>query len=304
MPPTSRAAVLARPTVTTRSRVRATSSTGTSSSPSRSIRTALANTTTRRSRRSTSRAPSFARCAGRSSARCITPAPSTSRSSSSRRSRGSSRPHARRGRRSTPASWPARATDAMLGTIRVIFAFLGSISPALAGRFAARLFCRPRHPRRPDRERALIASGTPVPLPNGLSATGWGAGPVVLLVHGWEGRGAQLGAFVDPLVAAGYRVIAFDGPAHGDSTGTTVTGPEFAQALQTARDAVGPLAAVVAHSFGAFTTLLAASQRLAADRIVVIGAPSSVPEVLREFQELIALPPRAMPHMVHALEQR
>ncbi|MBW8769043.1 MAG: alpha/beta fold hydrolase [Gemmatimonadetes bacterium] len=192
----------------------------------------------------------------------------------------------------------------MLGTIRVIFAFLGSISPALAGRLAARLFCRPRHHRRPDRERALIARGTPVPLPNGLSATGWGAGPVVLLVHGWEGRGAQLGAFVDPLVAAGYRVIAFDGPAHGDSTGTTVTGPEFARALETARDAIGPLAAVIAHSFGAFVSLLAASRGLQADRIVVIGAPSSVPEVLREFQELIALPARAMPHMVRALEQR
>jgi pimeloyl-ACP methyl ester carboxylesterase len=192
----------------------------------------------------------------------------------------------------------------MLGTIRVFFAFLGSVSPGLAGRLAARLFCRPRRHRRPDRERALIARGTPVPLPDGLSATAWGAGPVVLLVHGWEGRGAQLGAFVDPFVAAGYRVIALDGPAHGDSSGTTVTGPEFARALATTRDAVGPLAAIVAHSFGAFTTLLAASRGLATDRIVVIGAPSSVPEVLREFQELIALPPRAMTPMVRALEQR
>jgi len=192
----------------------------------------------------------------------------------------------------------------MPASIRLFFAILGRISPALAGRLAATLFCRPRHHRRPDRERALIARGTPVPLPEGLSATAWGAGPVVLLVHGWEGRGAQLGAFVDPLVAAGYRVIALDGPAHGDSTGTTVTGPEFARALETTREAVGPLAAIIAHSFGAFISLLAASRGLTADRIVVIGSPSSVPEVLREFQELIALPPRAMPSMVRALEQR
>jgi pimeloyl-ACP methyl ester carboxylesterase len=192
----------------------------------------------------------------------------------------------------------------MLGTFRVFFAFLGGISPALAGRLAAKLFCRPRRHRRPDRERTLIARGTPVPLPDGLSATAWGAGPVVLLVHGWEGRGAQLGAFVDPLVAAGYRVVALDGPAHGDSSGTSVTGPEFARAIETARDVVGPLAAVVAHSFGAFISLLAASRGPLGDRIVVIGAPSSVPEVLREFQELIALPARAMPAMVRALEQR
>jgi len=192
----------------------------------------------------------------------------------------------------------------MPASIRLFFAILGRISPALAGRLAAKLFCRPRHHRRPDRERALIARGTPVPLPNGLSATAWGAGPVVLLVHGWEGRGAQLGAFVDPFVAAGYRVVALDGPAHGDSSGTTATGPEFAQAMETTRAAIGPLAAVVAHSFGGFTALLAASRGLAVDRLVVIGAPASVPEVLREFQELIALPARALPPMVRALEQR
>jgi pimeloyl-ACP methyl ester carboxylesterase len=192
----------------------------------------------------------------------------------------------------------------MPASIRLFFAILGRISPALAGLLAAKLFARPRRHKRPERERALIARGTPVPLPNGLSATAWGAGPVVLLVHGWEGRGAQLGAFVDPFVAAGYRVVALDGPAHGDSAGTTTTGPEFARALETTRDAVGPLAAVVAHSFGGFTTLLAASRGLAVDSLVVIGAPSSVPEVLREFQELIGLPERAMPPMVRALERR
>jgi len=34
----------------------------------------------------------------------------------------------------------------------------------------------------------------------------WGRGPAVLLAHGWGGRGAQLGAFVDPLVARGFSV--------------------------------------------------------------------------------------------------
>ena len=126
----------------------------------------------------------------------------------------------------------------------------------------------------------------------------------MLLVHGWEGRGAQLGAFVDPLVAAGYRVVALDGPAHGDSTGSTTTGPEFATAIAATREAIGPLAAVVAHSFGGFTSLLAAERGLSVERIVVIGAPSSVPEILREFQELIHLPERAVPAIIRALEQR
>jgi pimeloyl-ACP methyl ester carboxylesterase len=192
----------------------------------------------------------------------------------------------------------------MLASIRLFFAVLGRVSPALAGRLAAKLFARPqRHPR-PDRERELIARGTRVALPDGLHATAWGAGPTVLLVHGWEGRGAQLGAFVDPLVAAGYRAVALDGPAHGDSPGATTTGPEFAQALVATRDAVGPLAAIVGHSFGGFTSLLAVSRGLAAARIVTIGTPASVPEVLRDFLRLIRLPERALPSMIAALEAR
>jgi len=192
----------------------------------------------------------------------------------------------------------------MLASIRLLFAILGRLSPDLAGRVAARLFARPRRHARPDRERELIARGTRVPLPDGLHATAWGAGPSVLLVHGWEGRGAQLGALVEPLVAAGYRAVALDGPAHGDSPGRTTTGPEFARALVATRDAVGQLAAVVGHSFGGFTSLLAVSRGLTADRVVTIGSPASVPEVLRDFLRLIQLPERALPSMIRALEQR
>jgi pimeloyl-ACP methyl ester carboxylesterase len=192
----------------------------------------------------------------------------------------------------------------MLASIRIFFALAGRLSPSLAGRIAAWLFARPRKHARPERERALIARGAPLALSNGLRATAWGAGPIVLLVHGWEGRGAQLGALVDPLVAAGHRVIALDGPAHGDSTGRSTTGPEFAAALETVVRQVGPLAAVVAHSFGGFTSLLAISRGLAAERLVIIAAPSSVPEVLDDFVRLIRLPRRAVPSMVAALESR
>ncbi|HEV7991728.1 MAG TPA: alpha/beta fold hydrolase [Gemmatimonadaceae bacterium] len=192
----------------------------------------------------------------------------------------------------------------MLASIRTFFALAGRLSPALAGRIAAWLFARPRKHPRPERERELIARGAPLSLPDGLRATAWGAGPAVLLVHGWEGRGAQLGALVDPLVAAGHRVIALDGPAHGDSVGRSTTGPEFAAALETVRQSIGPLAAVVAHSFGGFTSLLAISRGLVTERLVILAAPSSVPEVLDDFVRLIQLPRRAVPAMVAALEAR
>jgi len=192
----------------------------------------------------------------------------------------------------------------MLASIRICLAILGRLAPAIAGRLAAKLFARPRRHPRPQRERDLIARGTPLLLPAALRATAWGEGPIVLLVHGWEGRGAQLGALVDPLVARGYRVIALDGPAHGDSPGRTTSAPEFVEAMRRTRDVVGPYAAIVGHSFGGFTSLLAVAHGLDAARLVTIGSPSSVPEVLRDFQRLVGLPERAFPAMVAALERR
>src|SRR5205823_2922525 len=96
------------------------------------------------------------------------------------------------------------------------------ISDQLGGSLAERLFTSPHRHRRPERERAVLASGRQLSLEVTLrsprwrgeqrrvNAWRWGAGPTVLLVHGWEGRGSQLGAFVEPLVRAGLSVVAFD----------------------------------------------------------------------------------------------
>src|SRR5690349_395790 len=81
-------------------------------------------------------------------------------------------------------------------------------------------FLTPDRHVRPAREEEVRATGTPLRLGGGLAATAWGEGPPVLLVHGWAGRGTQLGEFVAPLVAAQRRVVALDAPAHGDSPGT------------------------------------------------------------------------------------
>jgi len=45
-----------------------------------------------------------------------------------------------------------------------------------------------------------------------LNGVSWGEGPVVLLVHGGSGWGQQMSVDVEPLVAAGFRVVAWDAP--------------------------------------------------------------------------------------------
>nr|MBA3542137.1 hypothetical protein [Deltaproteobacteria bacterium] len=105
------------------------------------------------------------------------------------------------------------------------------VSGDLGTTLAERLFTSPRRHPRPDREKAILATARPFTVDVALrsprwrghhidvAAWRWGHGPTVLLVHGWEGRGSQLGSFVEPLVAAGLSVVAFDAPAHGDSAG-------------------------------------------------------------------------------------
>jgi pimeloyl-ACP methyl ester carboxylesterase len=82
-------------------------------------------------------------------------------------------------------------------------------------------FLTPRPAPPTPRDLEMIDQGSPVVLDCGLAATAWGEGPTVLLAHGWESRRTHWSAFVPALTAAGYRAVAIDAPAHGDSPGET-----------------------------------------------------------------------------------
>ncbi len=182
----------------------------------------------------------------------------------------------------------------LLTLVRGFFAALGVISPAAAGRLALRLFCTPRRHHRPGWERQVAGTGASLRVGPGLAAHAWGAGPIVLLVHGWEGRGTQLGRFVEPLAAAGYRVIALDLPAHGESPGTRTDLIECTEALRKVGRDLGPLAGIVSHSFGGAITTLALERGLDVRAVVLIAAPSSIDDVIRRFGELTGLRGRSM----------
>jgi pimeloyl-ACP methyl ester carboxylesterase len=176
------------------------------------------------------------------------------------------------------------------------------LSENLGTSLAERLFTSPRRHRRPDRERGVLASGWQFSVDVALRsprwrgehrtvrAWRWGHGPSVLLVHGWEGRGSQLGAFVEPLVRAGMSVVAFDAPAHGDSPGRQLYLTDLADCVVDVARAIGPLHAIVAHSFGAAAVLLA-RQRGAVDatRNVMIAPNVLLDDAVARFARAVAL---------------
>jgi pimeloyl-ACP methyl ester carboxylesterase len=160
------------------------------------------------------------------------------------------------------------------------FRVLGRVAPAFADRQAAALFVTPRRRRSPPTPGTpgLLATRLHV-ASDGVTLAVWsfGEGPAVVLAHGWNGNAAQLSSFIRPLVDAGFRVLAYDQPAHGHSSGRRTTVLRMAEALQAIARVVGPLHAVVAHSLGATATTLALFDNLPAGRAVLIAPPASPP---------------------------
>ena len=114
-----------------------------------------------------------------------------------------------------------------LRAIRAFFGVLGTIAPVAAGRVATSMFLRPRRHSIPRRELPWLEGALRRDFEvegHKIATYWWGEGPVVLCLHGWEGRGSQMGAFAAPLVNAGYTAVAMDLPAHGNSSGDTTDG--------------------------------------------------------------------------------
>lgn len=118
----------------------------------------------------------------------------------------------------------------------------------------------------------------------------WGHGPrTVVLAHGWQGRASQWATLVRDLVFEGYRVVAFDAPAHGESPGRRTYLIDWMDVLRRLQDRYGRFHAVVGHSFGALGVLLAVSEGVETERVVTVAAPAGADSLLREFQTAMRL---------------
>ena len=151
-------------------------------------------------------------------------------------------------------------------------------------------FLRPPREERPLAEGSLLAVADTIgALPSGARVWSWGEGPVALLVHGWGGRGAQLGGFVHGLVNAGWKVVAFDAPAHGDAPGARTTLVEMADTIRAVADWHGPVDAVIAHSFGAAATTVALSRGLRAGRVAFLAPMFAVEASVERYIAAVGL---------------
>lgn len=119
----------------------------------------------------------------------------------------------------------------------------------------------------------------------------WGSAeaPPIFLVHGWGGRGLQLGSFVDPLLARGYQAICWDHPAHGESAGDYCTAIRVAEIIFRIEQVFGAPSGLVCHSFGAIGSTFAMHHGLQVPRAVYLAPGADIPERFLAFGRGVGL---------------
>src|SRR3954452_22085337 len=191
----------------------------------------------------------------------------------------------------------------------VRFAASASLFPELAGAWAERLFLTPPRTGGAAAALGLIDARASLIEHRGRQIATWRWGerdaPAVLLAHGWGGHAAQMRGFVFPLLAAGYRVIAYDQPAHGVSEGRLTGLPDFADVLAELTWHHGDVRAVIGHSLGATAAAMGhAWNRFHIDRIVLISPPSDLVGYSRRFARWHWMPEPLRKAMQAAIEER
>ncbi len=194
---------------------------------------------------------------------------------------------------------------------RVYFRIMGNIFPAFVGKQAFRIFQKPRIRAKHRNSDMVLEKAKLFEMLYGkriLKAYEWGSenSPTVLLVHGWESRGTAMRSLALPLVEKGYRVVAFDGPAHGDSGGKFTNLLDFGGAIKALINHLGDVHSIIGHSFGGAATVFTLRHiepSISIEKFVMVGTPSKMIYVFERFADFIHLPQKALLNVYKEVER-
>ncbi|AZO68405.1 alpha/beta fold hydrolase [Mesorhizobium sp. M6A.T.Cr.TU.016.01.1.1] len=213
-----------------------------------------------------------------------------------------------------------------LKVIRGVFAAAEHVAPRLTGRAAFELFCRTPNAkilsdgerRAVDRAAGFMAEARHHRLKtkNGCVMVhefrpepGRRAAGTVLVIHGWRSRTEYMRTLIEGYRDAGYKVVSLDLPGHGQSQGRRLTLVSAVEAARLTGEWFGPFVAVVGHSFGgavAANAVVGSIKNippLAAERLVLIAAPSSLPAIFNDFSRMLSVGPRSQAAMADRVER-
>lgn len=126
-----------------------------------------------------------------------------------------------------------------------------------------------------------------------------GSGPLVLALHGWGGRPAQMAPIARRLAEEGYRVVIPDLPGRAGGEPTDIK--KVAAVIRDLIEEIGFPEVVVAHSFASMVMRVAFPD--VGPRLAVLVAPAlDVQDALRVFGDRLRLLPWARSGLRRRLE--
>ncbi len=185
---------------------------------------------------------------------------------------------------------------------------LEKISPSLTTKYVRFLFQmpmdhKPRKNELPLLENAEISYIAVPEIEKKIAVYKWGNGEKkALIAHGWSSRPTQLHKFIEKLLAKGYTVYAFDGPAHGKSSGKRTMMPEFVKTIEKIVEVYGPFDIAIGHSMGGISLLNVQANKHSFQKMAIIGAPDSIRNIFNKFIQMMELNPDIAKRLIKVFE--
>jgi pimeloyl-ACP methyl ester carboxylesterase len=115
-----------------------------------------------------------------------------------------------------------------------------------------------------------------------------GNNKTVLLLHGWESNVYRWKNLIEFLKREDYNIIAFDAPAHGNSTGDFLNVPIYTACSERVIELYKPNY-IIGHSMGGMTSMYHQYKNPtnSIEKVVSLGSPSELSEIIAHYQNLL-----------------
>jgi pimeloyl-ACP methyl ester carboxylesterase len=183
---------------------------------------------------------------------------------------------------------------------RQVFRLLGMVAPAIAAKWAYRIWYSTRRFRESEHDSRWRKQAQLQMLDHEVGKIAvyrWGEDdkPVVLCVHGWNGRASQFATMVPALLKADYQVVAFDAPGHGLSEGNSTNIFRISAVLKTLADQYPSLQAIISHSFGGMVSAHAIKHHgISVQKLIMVASPVSTRYLIDLFAQSMYIDQRVM----------
>jgi pimeloyl-ACP methyl ester carboxylesterase len=193
--------------------------------------------------------------------------------------------------------------------IRTKFKLLSSISKRKAAEQAFQLFCSPQS-RTKSKLSPFFEGSEKIQFEfHGETVRGyrWNhpSKKKALILHGFESSVVNFEQYIEGLIKKGYEVCAFDGPAHGYSSGKTLTLIMYKDLVHYLYKNYGPFNAFIAHSFGGLTLSLVLEEipHDSSMKVVMIAPATETKTALDNFFKFLQLDPMMRPEFESIIKE-